>query len=156
VGLGEEGGKEPGLPDNPHVYSWIDIALLADGTRYVGIPDTSFFPRHALYVNGEKDRTNGFTVSSQSGPNEYGTEYFEDKNEVWQRFKKEAKEGLVVPFRSPHNVYMNEYDDGSEPDFFPGHPVMTYGVDSDGDEIEPDVVEEKLGEPNDPFPTGQL
>jgi len=54
------------------------------------------------------------------------------------------------------DLLLNEYDDGSEPDFFPGHPVMTYGVDSDGDEIEPDVVEERLGEPNDPFPTGQL
>jgi len=158
AGSGDEGGESdlPGVPDNPHVYTWIDVALLADGTVYVRVPDASVFPRHSLYVNGEKERTNSFTVSAQSGPNEYGAEYFEEGNSVWERFKKEAKGGSVVPFRSPHNVYVNEYDHGSEPDFFPGHPVMVYGVDSDGDEIEPDVVEERLGEPNDPFPTGQL
>jgi len=42
------------------------------------------------------------------------------------------------------------------PDNFPGNPVMVYGIDESGDFISSDIVESKLGDPNDPFPTGNL
>jgi hypothetical protein len=30
--------------------------------------------------------------------------------------------------------------DPTEPDFFPGHPIMVYGADSEGNTTDPDIV----------------
>ena len=58
----------------------------------------------------------------------------------------------MVPYRTPHNAYVNEYDT-KRADRFPGHPVMVYEEGPDGNPIDPETVKARLGdEPLDPFP----
>jgi len=77
------------------------------------------------------------------------------KNRKSAIFQNEV-EGGVEPYRTPHNSYIKEYNTSDNPDNFPGHPVMVYGVNKNGDVISDEEVEDILGEPLDPFPTGEL
>jgi len=154
--IGEEGESPGPIPDNPHVYTWVEIALLTDGTMFVRVPDASIFPRHVLYVNNLKSDTNGFTVSEDASDDGYSARYNENTNNVWEAFRRETEGGIVVPYRTPHNCYVEEYDSADNFDNFPGHPVMVYGVNKNGDVIPDEHVDDILGEPLDPFPTGEL
>jgi len=141
------------VPPNPIVYTWIEVALLTDGTKYVRIPDASLFPRHELYVDGAKQRTSGFITSEDATDGGYSARYNEDKNNVWEEFKRESDTGTgFVPYRSPHSLYINQFEESDTPDSFPGHPVMVYGEDGQGTPIGGELdIDEILGEPLDPF-----
>jgi len=78
------------------------------------------------------------------------------KNRKSAIFQNEVEGGIVVPYRTPHNSYIKEYNTSDNPDNFPGHPVMVYGVNKDGDVISDEEIKDILGEPLDPFPTGKL
>jgi len=78
------------------------------------------------------------------------------KNRKSAIFQNEVEGGIVVPYRTPHNSYIKEYNTSDNPDNFPGHPVMVYGVDKNGDIIPEEDAENILGDPLDPFPTGEL
>lgn len=151
------------FPDNPIIYSWMELTLLADGTTYVRIPDASVFPKHVGYLrpsqsnqNTKRD-TSGLEYILDKNANPTGDTYAvairEDTNHVWKRFKQENNQGLVVPYKGSNSHYHANYKnvDSSLYD----HPVMAYGETSDGRELNRKEVLNKL--PQEPlFPMEEI
>lgn len=154
------------VPDNPIIYNWIELTLLADGTTYVRIPDASVFPKHVGYLrspvsNGvnTKRTTNGLkyildkTVTTSDDT--YSAAIREDSNNVWNQFKKEAEQSIVVPYTSSHSTYRSAYDSVNSPLY--DHPVMAYGEANDGRELGRREVLNNLPEdPLFPMPTSDI
>lgn len=146
------------VPDNPIIYNWIELTLLADGTTYVRVPDASVFPKHVGYLrsplsNGRstKRTTSGLRYildeSVTTADDTYDAAIREDSNNVWDRFKQENEQSRVVPYKSVNSIYRWSYDAVDSPLY--DHPVMAYGEADDGSKLGREEVLDKL--PDDPL-----
>lgn len=138
------------LPNNPVVFSWLELTVLADGTKLVRVPDASIFPNHAGYLaesvsrtHGEKLATSGLEVITD--PNETSSEDGYDvairdtQNNVWDAFKGNyEEEATSAPYHTPHLVYLRSYRQSYDGPTGTGNaglvelPLMVYGKDPDG------------------------
>ena len=165
--LGGEGGEldlPGGTPqDNPVIYSWIEMACLANGAKLVRVADTSVFPKHVAYLDGLRVDDSGLTVyfdnRSETSDTSFDVGINEDTNNVWDSFKIEAEQGIVSPYRSPHNSYIEKYDGvNAELSEVYSHPNMLFGKDENGSPLTNqqviDILESgQQGDgPLDPFP----
>lgn len=120
-------------PDNPILYTWIELTVLADGTRLVRIPDASVDPKHAGYLGDTKRATNGLKVIFEEGVDSgdgHTAAIDEDTNNVWDRFKEEYDENEYVPYgNDPANYIENYRNDGWS---LSDYPVMAFGETPDG------------------------
>lgn len=138
------------LPNNPVVYSWIELALLADGTKLVRVPDASVYPSHRGYLaetasqtQGEKMASSGLEVLTNPGASSTDGEYEiairESGNDVFEVFQGNFEEGAdVAPYHTPATVYLNSYRrsytgrTARGADNFVELPLMVYGKGPDG------------------------
>lgn len=103
----------------PAFYSFIDFALMADGTRVVKVWDASVYPAHALYVGGTYKDENLFRK---------GIEWVETG--WWhEAFKKFAHESHLPNGRTPfdsggHFLYSSNFGLTGFKSGFGDHPVM--------------------------------
>lgn len=110
----------------PTMYTFVELALLADGTALTRVWDTSRYPRHALYTDGWKRAATDF----DEGPRATGGEWRENENvnEVFGQWATEEQD-----FRSPlspHTKTAYEHYVDFLTSFGP-HPVMTHGRDGE-------------------------
>lgn len=143
------------VPDNPIIYSWIELTLLADGTTYVRIPDASVFPKQVSYLRGPlsdgrstKRTTSGLQYildeTVTTADDTYDVAIREDSNNVWERFKHETEQGQVVPYKGMNTLYNWSYSTVDSPLY--DHPVMAYGEADDGSELGREEILDKLPE----------
>lgn len=135
-------------PDNPILYTWVELTVLADGTRLVRVPDASVYPRHAGYLGDTKRATNGLDViyeeDTDSGGG-YDVAIDEKSNNVWDRFKTEFDENRYVPYGSDHDGFLGDWfsDSNDEHEYYlehyrddgwahSTHPVMAFGETPEG------------------------
>ncbi|MFC7155335.1 hypothetical protein ACFQPA_07685 [Halomarina halobia] len=153
---------------NPIIYSWVELSLLADGTKLVRVPDASVFPKQAGVLANHPDLEEGsirernnlevlLDVSKTSNDDAYEVATNEKHNAAWQRFQKEFKEQRVVPYGTPHLDYLFNYEANWD---LADHPVMVYGELPDGTHLDTDQVHNLLDSatadtrPLSPFPVG--
>lgn len=136
------------VPPNPVIYTWLEVTLLADGTRFVRVPDCSPFPKHAGYLADDVDDRSGsrfadsglevtFDLDEDSSNSAYDVAIGEDYNNVWNRFVQEFAESRVVPYYNSHSSYLFNHPDDWE---LLEQPVMVHGESADGDGIDRDTV----------------
>ena len=118
----------------PAFYAFVDFVFMADGTKVLRVWDTSFYPAHALYVDGDRQDQTPF-----------------DEGEAWTRdgfnraFDTFALES-VTPGRTPFNnlfgsfVYKRKFDAGAGK-----NPTMIYRMG--GSSLLPSTVENNLSSP---------
>ncbi|WP_137284117.1 hypothetical protein [Halorussus salinisoli] len=112
----------------PNMYTFLELAVMADGTTLARVWDASRYPKHYLYVEADKRDETEFEPGSRLS----GGEWRENEN-VNERFGQWTLEeqDLRSPF-SPHtrSGYEQYLDHATS---FGPHPTMTYG--EDGDEL---------------------
>lgn len=148
-GYGEAPIVDAFAQDNPIIFSWVELTILADGRHLVRIPDTSVFPKHVGYLDGFKQADSGldviFETDTDSG-NGYDVSIDEDSNNVWENFLANADAEEVTPWEGPFFLYFFNYNrDGQQPT----EPVMAYGRTSSGGILSRNEVLSLL--PDEPF-----
>ncbi len=146
----------------PTVYTFLDLVVTADGATAARVWDASPYPKHFLYVNGQRPAAggdNGFERGT--GVNPDGS--VEDGNWVgnqemnYERFVPWVQQSYlplgVEPF-SPHSPTAYEANwDADVPGMTPqSHPVMVHG--EDGSVLSAETVLEAFDEPLFPWTEG--
>lgn len=117
-------------------YSFLDLVLMADGTKLIRVWDASVYPAHALYVGGEKEDQNEFDEGD-----EWVTQGPLEAHDAFNRFGLEASFTFHTPFDGFGSWgYRTAFDAGSGP-----HPVMDYELD--GTQTTADTVRNQLSSP---------
>lgn len=141
------------LSQVPNIFTFLEFTVFADGRRVVRLWDASMFPRHALYLDGE--RFDSTTLPYQPR---------ERLNVHFLAFLAEASTRLVTPYYAPESAYKAhvladaftdqvedaieewvEWVPGVDQEAFPdytdvaqhdeGTPVVQYGETGDGGEL---------------------
>lgn len=161
------GDKVVDVPTIPIIYSWVELSVLADGTKLLRIPDASPFPKHAAYLgDGITMRTGRlggdsglkilFDTDVISRDDTYSVAVNEDHNNVWDRFSEEFQEKRAIPYYTSHLMYLYNYRDNWD---LIDHPMIVYGETPDGNELSKDevmtILEDSVSgwEPLSPFST---
>lgn len=110
----------------PAFYSFLEVTLLADGTRVARVWDAGQYPRHALYLDGGLLGESDFDLGEEWWKNE-------QMNAFFARWGTESKLALH-PYKSPHLAYEKLFGAGGGP-----HPVLLGGEDGETLTVE-DVV----------------
>ncbi len=149
------------LQNNPVIYSWVELTVLADGTKLVRVPDATPFPKHAGYLATGVDRTAGtlradskldviFDTDVTDSGDGYDVAVNEEDNNVWNTFVDTYGESFLPEDRpvSPYMVqglfyldsYREEYDSirGEGQNGFVERPIMAFGRTPDGSELDRD------------------
>lgn len=147
------------LQNNPVIYSWVELTVLADGTKLVRVPDATPFPKHAGYLAAGVDRTAGtlradskleveFDPAVTDSDDGYDVAINEEDNNVWNTFVDTYGESFLPEDRpvSPYSVpavfyldsYREEYDSirGAGQNGFVERPIMAFGRAPDGSELD--------------------
>lgn len=108
----------------PTIYTFLESILMADGTSLSVVWDASRYPKHYLYVDGDKKDDNNF----EKGPALTGWKELEDLNVRFTQWVFEEQDSRS-PF-SPH--YRNWYESEWNGLFSYGpHPVMSWSQSGD-------------------------
>lgn len=155
---------------NPIIYHWIDMIALADGTYAVRVQDATQFPMHTLFTGpaGEpaeqyKRTDSGLEIiydTNASTDKEYAAAVHEDNHKPWgQFFGSFDDDTKFVPYKTPKKRYLKNHDKdttdrwfGFKNELLVDHPMMTYGMTGDEEELSTEEVLELLPEPQSPFP----
>lgn len=140
----------------PNIYSFYELTVLADGTRFTRVWDTSRFPSNALYVDGERERTNivpydpkqllsprmiAFFILAEAGVSPY--KGLDSKanylNWVRSRQRLDDADAVLDDFETTESV-LRGYDNVLDLDLDPSDVVVdtprwTIGYDGTGDPI---------------------
>ena len=139
----------------PTVYTFVDLVAMADGTTVARVWDASPYPRHFLYVNGERPETgadNGFRRGSDADPGGSVADgnWVRNQEMNGERFVPWVSQAYaavgVEPF-SPHSPLAYETNwDADVPGMTPqSHPAMAHG--EDGAVLSADAVRGAFDEP---------
>lgn len=141
------------LSQIPNIFTFLEFTVFADGRRVVRLWDASMFPRHALYLDGERFDATALPYQPR-----------ERLNVHFLSFLAEASTRLVTPYYAPEVAYKahilnNAYGDAIQdtieewvgwvprvdPDAFPdysdiaqhgeGTPVIQYGETAEGADL---------------------
>lgn len=110
----------------PTMYTFLELATMADGTTLVRVWDASRYPKHYLYVDGEKRDETEFEEGSRLSGGEWRAN--ENANERFGQWVLEEQD-LRSPF-SPHtrSGYEQYVDHATS---FGPYPAMTHGEDGE-------------------------
>jgi len=122
----------------PAFYTFVDFVFMADGTKVTRVWDTSFYPAHALYVDGSRQDRTTF-----------------DEGEAWTRDGANSAFNIfaiesVIPGRTPFNnlfgsfVYKRKFQKGAG-----NNPAMLHRTS--GSVLTFETVESNLSSPLFPF-----
>lgn len=125
------------ISSTPAIYTWIEYFHLADGRELVRVPDASRYPRHAGYLGDEKCSRTNFDRGEEYALNEHSNDRFDD-------WVAETQTHHVTPYENAHSDYLNHFTDETPVTDGGPHPVMTYGTDSNGEEINASTVKQLL------------
>lgn len=117
----------PGFVINPPtIYTFVDLAVMADGSRAVRVWDASPYPKHFLYVDGSKRRENGL----EEGTGEAAPGVVNGGNWVP---RQDVNAERFLPWVTEANAPLTPFDPFSPALYeqlyaagFFSHPVMTY------------------------------
>ncbi|WP_224448618.1 hypothetical protein [Haloprofundus salilacus] len=112
----------------PTMYTFLELAVMADGTNLARVWDASPYPKHYLYVDERKRDETEFEEGSRLSGGEWREN--ENANERFGQWALEEQD-LRSPF-SPHTESGYEQYVDHATSFGP-FPAMTYG--EDGDEL---------------------
>ncbi|MCU4740552.1 hypothetical protein [Natronoglomus mannanivorans] len=112
----------------PTMYTFLELAVMADGTTLARVWDVSPYPKHYLYVDERKRDETEFEEGSRSSGGDWRAN--ENANERFGQWVME-EQGLRSPF-SPHTRTGYEASVAQASSTGPA-PAMTYG--EDGDEL---------------------
>lgn len=117
----------------PNMYTFLELAAMADGTSLARVWDVSRYPKHYLYADGTKRDETEFEPGSRLSGGEWRPN--ENVNERFGQWSFEEQD-LRTPF-APHTRrgYEEFFD---HPTAFGDHPAMTHG--EDGDELAAETV----------------
>lgn len=164
--------KVPGAGTQPIIYHWIDMAVLANGSRAVRVHDTSPFPLHTLFTGPAGDRaaqTNEadsgleilWDLDASSEKGEFEAAINEKSCTPWKQFhyQFDLRTTPFEPYHTPHTRYLNKYDEdttgnliGYNNERVLDHPVMDSGTDEHGNDLSSSEIDELLDPPLSPFP----
>ena len=121
----------------PTMYTFLELAVMADGTTLARVWDASRYPKHYLYVDERKRDETEFEEGSRAEGGEWRKN--ENVNERFGQWTLEEQD-LRSPF-SPHTRSGYEQYVDHVTSFGP-YPAMTYG--EDGDELTASEVGHQL------------
>ncbi|RKD88935.1 hypothetical protein [Halopiger aswanensis] len=112
------------IVEPPTMYTFLELALLADGTTLARVWDVSPYPKHYLYVEERKREETEFEEGSRPDGGDWQPN--EDTNERFGQWVLE-EQGLETPF-SPHTRagYEHSIEYAAAAD---AYPTMSYGED---------------------------
>ena len=122
----------------PNMYTFLELASMADGTKLVRVWDASRYPKHFLYADGRKRDETDFEEGSRLAGGEWRQN--ENANARFGQWALEEQD-FRSPF-SPHSKSAYEQYVDHVTSFGP-HPAMTYG--EDGDELTAAELSLRLG-----------
>ena len=117
----------------PTMYTFLELAAMADGTTLARVWDASRYPKHYLYVDETKRDETEFAEGSRASGGEWRPN--ENANERFSQWTLEEQD-FRSPF-SPHTKSAYEQYLDYVTSFGP-HPAMTYG--EDGEELTADEL----------------
>ncbi|MBX0298239.1 hypothetical protein [Haloarcula nitratireducens] len=121
----------------PTMYTFLELAAMADGTKLARVWDVSRYPKHYLYVDERKRDVTDFEEGSRLSGGEWRQN--ENANERFGQWALEEQD-FRSPF-SPHTRSGYEQYVDHVTSFGP-YPAMTYG--EDGEELTASVVASHL------------
>jgi hypothetical protein len=117
----------------PNMYTFLELAVMADGTELARIWDASRYPKHYLYVDGwKRDETEFEEGSRLSGGEWRQNENANERFGQWTLEEQDLRSAFAPRVTRGYEQYLDHATSFGE------HPTMTYG--RDGEELTAEEV----------------